>query len=318
VGDWTCRGCGFSPNFARRRNCFGCRRQRSPRGDGGARGASRGGGISQGPISANGLRPILGKGRAGWGTVDEAPTYRVPGASVAARAAAGVSAGTKSTAINATGGAGQAAAATTHNAGRADAGGGASSQGSEMDDDGFQVVRGRYRKDKSTAGPSGTAGGPNATTDAEPRAGRAGGGAGEADHGEPADEEVPPSPSELHQVWQEEVALVKRLRQQGLSADHPVMAAACGARDEAECRWREAKDPTPTTVRLSRAQAKLDKAIALQAESRQAIIDHERAYKERLAVLQGKLEEDAERVRVRRRQLEEVQGQLGGGPVGAA
>ncbi len=136
---------------------------------------------------------------------------------------------------------------------------------------------------------------------------------GEPELGEPAGEGAPPSPSELHQAWQAEVALVKRLRQQGLAVEHPVMAAACEARDQAEKRWRGAKDPTPATVLLGRAQNKLDKAIAMQAESRQALIDHERAYKERAAVLQAKLEEDAERVRLRRRQLEDVQSQLGGG-----
>ncbi len=319
LGDWTCRGCGFSPNFARRRNCFSCRRQRSPRGDGSGRGEFRGGGgggLSHGPVNANGLRPILGKGSTtGWGKADEAPTHRVPGASVAARAQASALAGSRGTVVGAAGGAarttpagaGVSGAVGTNTAGRA------AVQGKDLDEDGFQVVRGRGRKGGAATGTHDVEGGPNTTTSCEPGGECAGEASAAADKGEPSEGDNVPSPSELHQEWQEEVALVKRLRQQGLPAEHPVMAAACGSRDQAEKRWRDAKDPTPATVLLGRAQTKLDKAIALQAESRQALIDHERAYKERLAVLQAKLEEDAERVRLRRRQLEEVHGQLGGG-----
>ncbi len=71
------------------------------------------------------------------------------------------------------------------------------------------------------------------------------------------------------------------------------------------------KKPTPASVRLGRAQAKLDRAIAIQAESRQAILDHEKAYKDRLAVLQSRMDEDTARVRTRRQQLEAVQAELG-------
>ncbi len=128
-----------------------------------------------------------------------------------------------------------------------------------------------------------------------------------------------PSPSDLHHVWQGEVALVKRLRQQGIGEAHPAMLAACHARDAAERQWREAKDPTPPTLRLSRAQAKLDKAISLQAESRMALVEHERVFKERQAALQAKLDEDTARVRSRRQQLEDIQEEFAlGGRVGRA
>jgi hypothetical protein len=110
--------------------------------------------------------------------------------------------------------------------------------------------------------------------------------------------------------------VVKRLRQQGLAADHPAMAAARGARDEAEALWRGAKDPAPPAVRLSRVQDKLDRAVAAQAESRSAIVELERAHKERLAELQAKLDDDTERVRLRRRQLEEVQDEIARGGAG--
>jgi hypothetical protein len=129
-------------------------------------------------------------------------------------------------------------------------------------------------------------------------------------------EEAPPSAEELHQAWLDEVAVVRRLRQQGLAAEHPAMAAACKTRDEAETLWRGAKDPAPPAVRLNRAQTKLDRAVAMQAESRKAIIELERAHKAKLAELQSKLDEDTERVRLRRRQLGEVQDEIAQGGTG--
>ncbi len=120
-----------------------------------------------------------------------------------------------------------------------------------------------------------------------------------------------PSPGDLHQSWQDELALVKRLRLQGLPHDHPAMQAACRARDDAEKDWRDAEDPTPPSVRLARAQAKLDRAIALQADTRQAILDCEKAHRERMEVLQSNMDEDQERVRARRSQLEQVQEEVG-------
>ncbi len=140
---------------------------------------------------------------------------------------------------------------------------------------------------------------------------------GEAAGGE-AEAEDALSPPELQQAWQAEVSLVKRLRQQGLAPEHPAMLAACAARDEAERSWREAKDPTPVSVRLSRAQTKLDRARSLQAESRRAIIECEREHKERVAGLQSKVDGDMERVRLRRRQLEQVQAEVGAEGLGRA
>ncbi len=130
--------------------------------------------------------------------------------------------------------------------------------------------------------------------------------------------EVAPTPSDLQREWHNEIALVKRLRQQGLAAEHPAMVAACAARDAAERTWREAKDPTPMSVRLTRAQAKLDRAVALQAESRQAIMDQERHHAERMRELQAKLDDDAARVRARRQQLEQVQEEVGAAGSGGA
>ncbi len=179
-----------------------------------------------------------------------------------------------------------------------------------LDEDGFQVVRGRgWRKSKPatdgdatmeppTDGPAGQ--GTDRDVDGE-------GGEGIATD---ADAEQAPDPEDLYQAWHAEIALVKRLKQQGVGDGHPAMRAACHARDAAEQQWRKAKDPTPPSVRLARAQAKLDRAISLQADSRAALIEHERAFKERRAVLQSKLDEDTARVRARRQQLDDIQEEL--------
>jgi hypothetical protein len=91
------------------------------------------------------------------------------------------------------------------------------------------------------------------------------------------------------------------------------MEAACRTRDDAEALWRGAEDPAPPAVRLSRAQAKLDRAVAIQAESRRAILELEKAHKARLEELHAKLGEDTERVRHRRMQLGAIQDELAAG-----
>ncbi len=78
-GDWTCRKCSFGPNFASRLHCFGCGERRGPA-------AARQGTLSAGPVGAGGLRPILAWGATRKGGGSEAPTFRVPGASIAAAA----------------------------------------------------------------------------------------------------------------------------------------------------------------------------------------------------------------------------------------
>ncbi len=126
-----------------------------------------------------------------------------------------------------------------------------------------------------------------------------------------ASAETAPTPGDLQRAWRDEIALVRQLRQQGLSFDHPAMRAACAARDGAERAWREAKEPTPAAVRLSRAQSKLDRAIAIQAEARQALLAYEAEHREKLRGLQSRLDEDTARVRLRRQQLEQIQEEVG-------
>ncbi len=323
-GDWVCRGCHFAPNFAKRRACFHCGRPRSPRGGGQAAAAAGGqGAAARGPVGAGGQRPLLG-GKAAAGSVSAAaapkgttgaqPSYRVPGASVAARASAGGVGGSWANVARAAAaqgvtpppGTGTVASQQSASAGQTDGG---------FDGDGFQLVRGR-RGRKAGAGAA-------AEDDAQGEDAQAAEGGGTHDSGcEGAHDaegdgggadEGQPSTEDLRQAWLDEVALVKRLRGQGLADGHPVMRAACESRDTAERAWRGAKVPAPAAVRLGRAQSRLDKAIGLQADARKAILDAEQAHRDRMATLQATMDECDNRVRMRRQQLREVQQEVGAG-----
>ncbi len=315
-GDWRC-GCGFFPNFAHRRACFSCGKPRGGSADGAA---ARGGGSLLGPVGAGGLRPQLSWGAARAAAAagkDVAPSFRVPGASLAARASDQQPAGQRrapalaaTTNKGSTGGKAAEKVSVSTAAGNAD-----------IDEDGFQTVRPRGRA-RARAGDAG--GGEGGATDAddddamgdaggETSRGDAADGAEAADCDGDGDLDDVPTPAQLRRRWQEEIAVVKRLGQQGLPTGHPALVAACQARDSAEQAWREAKDPTPLAVRLSRAQSKVDRAIALQADTRAAIQKLEAEYKAQLAILEQKMDEDRDRVQLRRRQLEEVQAEAGAG-----
>ncbi len=325
IGDWVCRECQFGPNFSRRRECFRCKRPRSPRGQGSTGNGHRD--LSGGPVGAGGLRPLLGNrtdARGATGSAcrefDKSPTFRVPGASVAARAAGtGSGAGTWAEVAGRQGTGGPAApprdgVAATGTA-RPEAKGVAT-----CDDDGFRLVTGRGGR-KGSAGATG--GGTDAPggerperphdTDQTARRRDDDDEVYEDAHDDGDATEAPPTADELRQRWQDEISVVKRLRGLALPEDHPVMRAACTARDEAEQMWRGSKEPAPASVRLGRAQQKLDRAISLQAEARRAICDEEAAHKKRMEALQATMEECTERVRLRREQLGEVQEEVGAG-----
>ncbi len=326
-GDWTCRGCHFGPNFARRRDCYRCGRQRSPRGQGHASAAGGGpGSLSRGPVGAGGLRPLLGgRGEARGGVAtsakefDRAPTFRVPGASVAARAAgAGSSNGTWAEVATARAPGGTAAPPRGGANATRTAQPNGPMGGGEEDDDGFQVVAGRKGR---RADPGATEGGAGAQAHGPPERPAeqdaldqdGGGGARDGTLGDDDAADGQPTAADLRQQWQDEVALVKRLRGQGLPDDHPVMRAACDARDAAEQAWRGSREPAPVSIRLGRAQQKLDRAVALQADARRAMLEQEAAHRERMSTLQSAMDECTERVRLRRQQLGAIQNELGAG-----
>ncbi len=250
-----------------------------------------------------------------------APTYRVPGASLAAKAGEGGGSGTwasvaaarapRACAVPSLGNP-SATPATTTSAPTSDEG---------RDDDGFQVVLGRKgRKGGTTeaADGKGDQGGDRRGGDDDLRRDGDDGDAREAKLGDGGGDDEQPTAADLQRRWHDEIALVKRLRGQGVSDDHPVMRAACASRDAAEQEWRGSKEPAPASVRLGRAQQKLDRAVALQADARRAILDAEAEHRERMSALQTTMDECVERVRLRRRQLNAVQEEVGAGGTRAA
>ncbi len=316
-GDWSCKVCGFTPNFARRRDCFKCRRARSPRTSGAAAAAGNTSGFSNGPVGAGGRRPMLGgRGNAGAGggvaskPADTSPTHRVPGSSVAARAAAVAPGGGSWAEAARRGGAGGAAAPAVGGGGPGRAAADPANRDGLLDDEGFRMVTRRGGGGAARAAERTESRGQGQ----EPPSGNQAGGdeVGTGTH-EDGDATGRPTVADLQQAWHNEVAVVRRLRQQGLQGGHPAMQAACEARDAAERAWRESKEPAPASVRLGRAQAKLDKAIALQADARQSLLDTERAHRERMAELQSAMDECTERVRLRKQQLREVQDEVAEG-----
>ncbi len=255
------------------------------------------------------------------------PSYRVPGASMAAKAAAaaGGAGGPTGVAGAEHGPKGQSAAGAAGGSLPPPAtptGGARSSDvGCVTDSEGFQLVRGKsWRRGRATASQGAVTGGGSvdeggpAAQGGEPLCGPAEEGGGEGGEG---DEPRAPAPTDLHRAWQDEVAVVRQLKAQGLASDHPAMRAATEARDGAERAWRDAKDPAPAPVRLARAQAKLDRALELQGDAHTALLEYEQLHRERLAALRTKLQEARERVATRREQLEEIQEEVGAEAQGA-
>ncbi len=260
----------------------------------------------------------MGVGGTATNEAERPPTFRVPGASMAARVGANGSNNTwaevaKRPAPPKQGG---TTATGQQGTGSTDTDADQYMAGVSTDDDGFQEVVGRRGRKGGASAATGAGGRESARADEQPTGQDAQRGEGDcpsADTGEDGggEAEGQPTAADLQQCWHEEVALVKRLRNQGLAEGHPAMRAACEARDAAERAWRDTKEPAPVSIRLGRAQGKLDRAIALQSEARQAMLEEERGHRERMATLQSNLDECANKVRLRRRQLQEIQGELG-------
>jgi hypothetical protein len=280
------------------------------------------GALTRGPVGAGGLRPMLGgRGAVGGGAAggakpagEQSPTHRVPGSSVAARAAATVAdVGTWADVARRVKSSGTATPPLL------DEGSGCKADstadvGGTIDDDGFQTVARRgTRKGAARSQQGGEAHHAQrseTTTTNNDGLGASGNAGGDDDDRDGDGAEGQPTTADLHQAWLDEVAVVRRLRQQGLPSGHPAMVAACAARDAAEGAWRGSKDPAPASVRLGRAQAKLDRAVAVQGEARQAMLEAERLHRVHMEGLQATLDEATERVRTRRSQLREVQDEV--------
>ncbi len=309
-GDWKCRQCNFQPNFGFRQRCWKCGR---PRGDSQPASSGNPGGRAAGPIGASGSRPLLGggTGRASAASREDGPpTFRRPGSSLAAKAAEARSAAPAPSPPAQAGPRRQGPGATSPS-------GAAPPRGSKEvgEEDGFQLVQ--RRKGKSSGGgkrdPVGTQEADDDGMDLDGATAHAGDDDDDIDGAEDDVTEDAPGPSELRQLWQQEVGMVKQMARQGISPEHPAMVAAIAARDDAERKWRGAKTPAPLATRLGWAQRKLDRAISIQADTRQEMQALERQYKASMAELQERLAEDSERVSKRRQQLESVQLEAGGG-----
>ncbi len=189
----------------------------------------------------------------------------------------------------------------------------------DTDDEEFQeVTRRRGRKAAAATAEGGAERGDDGPVDDGTCRGDTAGAENGGTQGDGDEGPEQPSVADLQRAWQDEQALVKRLRGQGLHDGHPAMVAACEARDAAERAWRSSKEPAPASVRLGRAQAKLDRAVALQADARTAMLATEREYRERMSAHQATLDECADRVKWRRQQLREIQAEVGaGGPEAA-
>ncbi len=177
---------------------------------------------------------------------------------------------------------------------------------------GFRTVSRRKPRKAAQGGDTTCAHGDAPATTSTEGINKGDGAAGDEAH-DGVEAEGQPTTAELHKAWLDEVAIVRRLRQQGLQGGHPAMLAACAARDAAEKDWRGSKEPAPTSVRLGRAQGRLDRAVTAQAEARQAMLEAERLHRVHMEGLQATLDEATERVRVRRSQLREVQDEVASG-----
>ncbi len=293
-------------------------------------GGSSAAAVTKGPVGASGQRPLLGGGaarqtnRAATATTVSAPqppTHRVPGASLAAKAEEARSAGRSAGSGNAAGR--QPVGTPAGGAGGATDGARA---GRSVDDDGFQLVQGRRRKAGGGANGSGGLGqgdvllgtGVATRTDGDAASDEYADLDRAMDEGEEEDEDAGRAddemgPAELRKRWLVEVGIAKQLARQGLAAGHPALVAACEARDAAERRWREAKEPAPVAKRLGWAHQKLDRAVEIQAATQADIAELEKDYAAKRADLQARLEADMQRVHKRRQQLAAIQGEAGAG-----
>ncbi len=325
-GDWTCPECMAFPCFGRADKCFKCGAARPRRGaeqaarsaTGGRRGGA-GGRLSAGvgpsaylgPIGANGTRPLLG-GRGGASRVaDTAPTYRVPGASVAAKAEAARTGALPRTAD-------QRGADGTAASGEADSsriGGNASGPRSgtvrevaaerevrcrnswaalaeeeeEDEDDGVCPCDVDDDGDQDNLGDSG-----------EP-AGRAQAHAAAGDEDDGTEE---PTEAQLRARWQAHCSVLKKLEKDRQTVPPEILASVRAQRDAAEQRWRAAKAPHPLHKRLRWAENEWRAAQAKEDSRRRELAAHLEETAARTKDFEGKLAVDVARTERKRAALD--------------
>ncbi len=322
-GDWTCPQCGAFPCFARAERCFKCRtprRGRAAAGDpwpGGGGGAGRPNGLAGGtdkstylgPVGANGTRPLLG-GRAvggGGGTAGGAPTYRVPGASVAARAEAERlthppnNAGRRSTdATKEAANDGQGASRTVCGAPGARTVNTQAAAGKpplQCRNSWAALAEEEEDIDHCDIDEGADKGGDGGDDDRGQRQEeRDEGDAGQAD----ADG---PSVAQLRAIWQAHCNVVRKLERDRATVPPEVIASVKAQRDAAEGRWRAAKAPHPLHKRMRWAENAVRTAEAKEATRRRELQAHLDEAAAKTRELEEKLAVDVARTERKRAEL---------------
>ncbi len=113
-----------------------------------------------------------------------------------------------------------------------------------------------------------------------------------ADDGHRDDDE--PDPQRLRSIFEAHARAVRDLEKRSKAdggVEDPALRTLRDARDEAERVWRNAKAPVPLSVRMGRAQAKLEKATAAVSKARYAIEEFDEWVDQRRAELVQKAEE---------------------------
>ncbi len=360
-GEWGCR-CGYA-NRAFRQQCNACGRAR-PAGDmqperggkgGGARSGSSGKdrvhsgsegrrGGCDGPVGADGARPLLGRFGAG---IDA-----LPAAAASSAGKAGQRKGEAAGLVGGGGGKGAFPRAAEEGAVRRpptvsggkpgeleprEAGGrplGAWAKPLRMvDEEGYTLVQPRRAWQ-----PSGGAGGGGAAAESAPQATH-----GPVTRPRWSDED---SDDDMHAAEDDEAEELAdagtngggeqdprrlRTRFEALAraardmerrakggAEDPAVLALKSARDEAEQEWRQAKSPAPLPTRMGRAQAKLEKAGAALSKARFAVDDFDEWCDARRAVLVQRVEEADSWYRWRQQQMQALHDEAGKTAVGSA
>ncbi len=125
-------------------------------------------------------------------------------------------------------------------------------------------------------------------------------------------EEEEPTPEELRQAWLRECSAVKALAAQGRHASSAALAAAREARDQAEENWRRARKPVPLSIRMGFAQRKLDKAQAALTRVRLELDEFDEETDRRRAEIRKRIDEADARYRNRVTQMDDLHAEAAG------
>ncbi len=303
-GDWRCAGCGAYPCYARTSVCFQCKRPRQDRpsptvqstgADNGRRlTASANMSTYLGPVGAGGSRPILGTRAPLASRGDSRPSYRVPGASVAAKAeeakrqpsaddgwqpvraprssrAASAEAAPLSAPTTDVGNLSPTAALPTRNSWAA------------LFEEEQEEREAQQQCDDGDADDADDHDMGTCTADDD----------GPAQQGDDADPE--PTEAELKGIWLNHCAAYRRLERGQPPAPPGVLATVRAQRDGAEQAWRAARTPHPLHKRLRWAENELRAAEAKEAARREELAEHEEQAARRTRDIQAMLDVDAAR-----------------------